>query len=588
MLQQEAVLRVALTLYSNPGAYALLLGSGLSTAAGIPTGWDIVEALVRRLACAAGEKPDNWEAWYRDRFGEEPDYSRVLQRLATSQGDRMALLRPFFEPSEEEREAGRKLPTLAHRAIAHLVGMGKIRMILTTNFDRLIEQALEQEGIAPIVLSSPDAIHGAPPYAHGRVFVVKLHGDYRDTRIRNTQDELASYPEELRQYLDRILDDFGLIVCGWSGEWDTALRDAIFGTPNRRFATYWLARGELGEQARRVVDHRAAEVIRISDAETFLPSLLDKIEALQDLERPDPLDVAVAVATTKRYLAEDRYRIRLDDLIRDEALRVRNELVSDQFSLGAPTPSAVAFSARLRAYDGICEQLIAMVAAVSYYGRDSHGHLLRTAVRLITPERGPSGSYFREWERLSFYPALLTLYAAGIVDLAQRHFRHLAALLHNTFYRSDVRSKGPLIAEANAVNVFAWVKEGRLLPAPYNNRKCAGSDYLADRLRGTLSPYFPSGQEYLDAFDTFEYFFSLAYWHHASAADRHWAPWGSYTWRRWGSEDPLLQEFIDAASRDGETWGLFSAGFFNDAEGLRQVRDGFEQWARENLRRYFW
>lgn len=38
------------SLHSNKGAYAVLLGSGVSRAAGIPTGWEVVEDLIRRLA----------------------------------------------------------------------------------------------------------------------------------------------------------------------------------------------------------------------------------------------------------------------------------------------------------------------------------------------------------------------------------------------------------------------------------------------------------------------------------------------------------------------------------------------------------
>ncbi len=37
----DQTLPLALSIHSGPGTYALLLGSGVSRAAGIPTGWDI-------------------------------------------------------------------------------------------------------------------------------------------------------------------------------------------------------------------------------------------------------------------------------------------------------------------------------------------------------------------------------------------------------------------------------------------------------------------------------------------------------------------------------------------------------------------
>ena len=42
-------LNLALSIYSNPGVYALLLGSGISRSAAIPTGWEIVNDLIAKL-----------------------------------------------------------------------------------------------------------------------------------------------------------------------------------------------------------------------------------------------------------------------------------------------------------------------------------------------------------------------------------------------------------------------------------------------------------------------------------------------------------------------------------------------------------
>jgi hypothetical protein len=118
----EPTLTLAVSLHSNPGVYALLLGSGLSRPAGIPTGWDVVLDLARKIAALADEdcEPDP-AAWYQSRYGEAPDYSNLLDQLAKSAPERQQLLRPYFEPNEEEREQGLKLPTAAHKAIAALV-----------------------------------------------------------------------------------------------------------------------------------------------------------------------------------------------------------------------------------------------------------------------------------------------------------------------------------------------------------------------------------------------------------------------------------------------------------------------------------
>ena len=126
-----------------------------------------------------------------------------------------------------------------------------------------METALSDKGVVPTILSSPDQVQGALPLIHTQCCVFKVHGDYLDTRIRNTPSELDQYPYKFDQLLDRIFDEFGLVVCGWSAEWDGALRKAINRAPSRRFSTYWAARGEPGDEAQRLIDHRGAQVIPI-------------------------------------------------------------------------------------------------------------------------------------------------------------------------------------------------------------------------------------------------------------------------------------------------------------------------------------
>ena len=49
-----------------------------------------------------------------------------------------------------------------------------------------MENALREEGVEPTVVASADALAGAGPIAHTACYVLKLHGDYKDARILNT------------------------------------------------------------------------------------------------------------------------------------------------------------------------------------------------------------------------------------------------------------------------------------------------------------------------------------------------------------------------------------------------------------------
>lgn len=223
----DPLVMLATGIHAKPGVYAALLGSGVSTGAGIPTGWGVVQELVRRSAAAsdpddpaaadaAAADPEAW--WSAHGDGQPLGYSNLLAALAPTPAARQHLLADFFEPGEEDTEAGSKVPSAAHRSISQLVRRGFIRVILTTNFDRLMERALEDAGVPPQVVSSPTAVTGMTPLQHTRVTVIKLHGDYADLQMRNTIDELSAYPAEVDALLDRVLDEYGLVISGWSAD----------------------------------------------------------------------------------------------------------------------------------------------------------------------------------------------------------------------------------------------------------------------------------------------------------------------------------------------------------------------------------
>jgi hypothetical protein len=213
----EPLTSLGFSVYSGKGVYALLLGSGLSRAAQIPTGWEVTLELIRQIAAIEGADCGAVpEEWYLKKFGKEPDYSDLLGSLALTPAERTNALASYFEATPAEREEGKKVPTAAHRAIAQMVGKGYFRVIVTTNFDRLMEQALEAEGINPTVISTSDMMKGAIPLTHSGCTVIKVHGDYRDVRLRNTSEELATYDADLNKLLDQVFDEYGLILCGWS------------------------------------------------------------------------------------------------------------------------------------------------------------------------------------------------------------------------------------------------------------------------------------------------------------------------------------------------------------------------------------
>lgn len=425
----DPMVSLSFSVYSNKGAYALLLGSGISRASGIPTGWEVVLDLIRKTARLEREdcEPDPAE-WFRQKHHTEPDYSKLLDEIAKTPTERQQLLRGYFEPTEDERSQGLKVPSVAHKAIAQLVAAGYLRVIITTNFDRLIEKALDDVGVAPTIISTVDQIAGALPLTHSGATIIKLHGDYLDTRIKNTDTELAAYDVALDNLLDRVFDEYGLIVCGWSADWDIALRAAIERCPSRRFTTFWATRSLLSEQAKRLSEHRKAEILQIRDANQLFDGLWEKVRALSDLAAPHPLSAKMAVATLKRYLVEPSAKIRLRDLVHDETEKLIGELNENAFPAQTSLQPAEELKQRIDKYNALSETLLSVIVTGCYWGDMQHMKLwVDCFERIANPTGSRSGLVYLL--NLRRYPALLFLYGAGLAAVAAGNYQTVASIL---------------------------------------------------------------------------------------------------------------------------------------------------------------
>jgi hypothetical protein len=112
---------LAFSLYSNPGVYALLLGSGISHSAGIPTGYEVTIDLIRKVAMLEGATPEpDPFLWYARIHEAHPSYSGLLATLAPTRSERNALLRSYFEPTEEEAAKGIKPQRLLTERLLNL------------------------------------------------------------------------------------------------------------------------------------------------------------------------------------------------------------------------------------------------------------------------------------------------------------------------------------------------------------------------------------------------------------------------------------------------------------------------------------
>lgn len=547
---------LAFSIQANRGVYALLIGSGVSQAAQIPTGWDITLDLIRKLAAASGEsaEPDP-ESWYSAKHDEVPDYSKLIDGLAKTQTERQQLLRPYFEPNEGEREENAKQPTAAHKAIAWLVAQGFVKVIITTNFDRLLEKALEEEGVEPVVIKSAEEVKGMLPLVHTRHCLVKLHGDYLDTRIRNTPSELSEYPAEFNQLLDSIFDEFGLVVCGWSADWDVALRNAMFRAPSRRFTTYWAAYGQPKDEAQQLITHRGAQKIDIENADKFFGTVEEKVASIEQFSQPHPLSAQAAVASLKRYLPEPRYQIQLSDLIAESVERVVDAVSTPLFDVNRPEPDTETVTARVRAYETACSTLLAMAATGGRWAEEAHFDIWRHALERMATSPHSSGKLM--WLGLQRYPAALVLYALGLGALSGNRLQLLGHLLSTEIPQADRATKtvSQLLPPHCIFGGFSQgfgnpLKAMHLLEG-MEGRPTPLSEWIQSAIRQFMNNTIFNSKQYDLAFDKLEILMALSYAYHddekAEPWYRYWTSLGTFVSRS-KTRERILREIAESVS----------------------------------------
>lgn len=556
---------LASSMHAGPGSYALLLGSGVGRSSGVPTGWDVTVDLIKRFAAALGQDHGGDPvSWYRNHTGGEPDYSVLLEDLAPSPEDRRNLLEGYFQPTDDERDEGIKMPGVAHRAIADLVKAGIVRVIVTTNFDRLLEQALTDVGVQPTVIASAAHAQGALPLVHNRCTIIKVHGDYLSPDLKNTVEELDRYDPAIDALLDRVFDEYGLAACGWSATWDIALRNALLRAPNRRFATYWMHRGDIAAHANELIAHRGAIRMQITDADAALDELANTVAALEDAIDSDPHVTAAAVARLKRYLSDPVHRIRLHDLMLTETDRLIDAVAN--LLVNAPDANPV-YLERLREYEIASARLMTLLATGAYFSRsEDHDQILAAAIdRLANRQTERAGNVVLI--ELQQYPALLAMYATAIGAAAADRIGPIARILGTVEVtkRAETMPVGVAVSSWQILNYDMM----RTNVPGLERHKVPHSQRPYEVLRPAVQEIIPDDRRYEKLFDQIEYLFGLAF---SSQSGIGTGPIGMGAFRHLvGYAEPpdqLVRNHLEV---------LVEAAVFTNPNDLDQCRDAYNE-----------
>ena len=98
-----------------------------------------------------------------------------------------------------------------------MIEQRKFNVVWTTNFDDLIEKAINGFNYISCQIVSPENASSVNNYKADIPTVVKLHGDFRYDPLQNTDDELRQLEENLHAHFINASVRRGLLVVGYSG-----------------------------------------------------------------------------------------------------------------------------------------------------------------------------------------------------------------------------------------------------------------------------------------------------------------------------------------------------------------------------------
>ncbi len=276
---------------------AVVVGAGLSKQARLPTWSELIDALRAELQPI---DPDSADI----------SSPLLLASMYEAQFDRQGLVRrvhEFLPPGE---------PSPAHHALADL----DVEFFFTTNFDSLLEDALQARGRNPYVIKRDvDYAHYPKP---GVAKVFKMNGDLDlPSDLVITENDFARYAQSrpnLLQELQRTFKTHTVLFIGISFE-DPALKSAYYqalqdlGKQGRRAYVVWDRTPAL---ARRAYAQLNLEVVDIDCWDNLIPFLqrLRQLAAQADQSAP-PL-------TAPAWLADTDIRDLLSRLTEAEAQRM--------------------------------------------------------------------------------------------------------------------------------------------------------------------------------------------------------------------------------------------------------------------------
>ena len=373
--------------------------------------------------------------------------------------------------------------------------------------------------------------------------------------------------------LERTLEDYGLVICGWSAEYDVALREAIEGRRSRRYPFWYAHRRNLGEQAKRLVARSDITPIPIADADSFFAELRDVVISRETFSIPSPERIDSLVSRLKHHLIEGSHPIVIDDLVAKQVERCYSTFEDrDKFPYHFQSSLSLTRDERDALIVGIAVRYINETLPLAHlfaigcgWSDDRYSDTWRSAIeRIAQMPRNESRYTSNVLYDLRHLPMLLLLYVGSLAAIRRTNVQVVRLLCRESAPRLEFgEERLPLIGYTRPAFLFGSTPDGRRLATQFaialegsgdlqsGIRYTPVSDALLAACREPLRELIPDDDDYEEDFDRTEILFNLIAADVLLAANRReqtallerreFGPWpGRFAWRRGERNRSLL------------------------------------------------
>lgn len=240
---------------SNASQMMWFLGAGTSRTAGMPSATDIIWDLKIRLYCQQENQEiknhdvnnesirrkvqSYFESKDHPKEGQVEEYSFYFEKMF---GNDLNAQQKYLS---EKLSSSKISLNVGHKVIAALFGMGKCKLVFTTNFDEVIENAYAQICNRSLPTFHLEGSYGALDALNQESFPIyaKVHGDFKYTSIKNLAPDLLHNDIQIQNCFLSASSRYGIVISGYSGRDNNVMdmfEQAITVQNAFPFGLYWI------------------------------------------------------------------------------------------------------------------------------------------------------------------------------------------------------------------------------------------------------------------------------------------------------------------------------------------------------------